>query len=108
MGAMGLFRRKSTTPPQPPGPSPFIAEVLQRIDEGYGGFDAISPFAVGGPGMEVTIHIAGTPDPDREPFLLGTGIIRTAKVFATHTEVYDGDTLIARFDDLSTANVFGN
>lgn len=106
---MGIFRRRSAEPTQPPGLTPFIAEILHRVGEEYGGFDAAGPLApdAGGPGMEVTIHIAGEPAPGRESFLHGTGIIRTARVFADHTEVYDGDQLIARFDDLTTADVFG-
>ena len=106
---MGLFRRKTdTSSPVPAGPTRFVAEVLARIGEQYGGFDTIAPLApgAGGPGMEVTIHIAGEPDPAREPSLRGTGIIRTARVFVDHTEVYDGDRLLARVDDLTTADVF--
>ncbi len=106
---MRLFGRKPVDPEPVPGPTPFIQEVLTRIGERYGGFDTIAPLppGAGGPGMEVTIHLAGTPDPSREPFLHGTGITRTARVFADHTELYDGDRLIARFDDLTTADVFG-
>lgn len=106
---MGIFRRRAAEPAQPAGPTRFIAEVRSRVGEQYGGVDTINPLppATGGPGMEVTIHIVGEPDPGRESFLLGTGIIRTARVFADHTEVYDGDRLIARFDDLTTADVFG-
>lgn len=106
---MGLFRRERTEPAPPPGPTPFIAEVLRRVGEEYGGFDAIGPLSpgAGGPGMEVVIHIAGSPDHAREPSLHGTGIIRHARVFADRTEVYDGDRLLARFDDLTTADVLG-
>lgn len=106
---MGLFRRKAAEPEPPPRPTPFIAEVLRRLGEEYGGFDTAAPLPPdrGGPGMEVMIHIAGDPDPAREPFMRGTGIVRAARVFADHTEVYDGDRLIARFDDLTTADVFG-
>lgn len=106
---MGLFRRKRTEPDPPQKPTPFVGQVLARIGEQYGGFDAAAPLppGAGGPGMEVTIHIAGTPDPARESFMHGTGIIRTARVFASHTDVYDGDRLIARIDDLTTADVFG-
>jgi len=106
---MSLFRRRPAEPAQPPCLTPFIAEILRRIGEQYGGFDAAGPLApdAGGPGMEVTIHIAGEPAPGREPFMHGTGIIRTARVFADHTEVYDAGRLIARFDDLTTADVFG-
>lgn len=106
---MGLFRPKSADPDARQGPTPFIAEVLQRIGEQYGGFDTLSPLPPdrGGPGMEVAIHIAGVPDPARESFLRGTGIVRTARVFADRTEVYDGDQPIARFDDLTSADVFG-
>lgn len=105
---MGIFRRRPATPAQPPGPTPFIAEVLHRIGEEYGGFNTIGPLPHGadGPGMEVTIHITGEPAPGREPFRQGTGILCTARVFADHTEVYDGERLIARFDDLTTADVF--
>ncbi|MFB8125085.1 hypothetical protein ACFVG1_29750 [Streptomyces bacillaris] len=106
---MGLFRRRAAEPDPPPGPTPFIAEVLRRIGEQYGGFDTAAPLAPdqGGPGMAIVIHIAGVPDPAREPFMHGTGIVRTARVFADRTEVSDGDRLIARFDDLTTADVFG-
>lgn len=106
---MGWFRRKAAEPDPPPVPTPFVAEVLRRIGEEYGGFDAISPLSPdqGGPGMEVTIHIAGETDPSREPFLHGTGIIRTVRVFTDHAAVYTGDRLISRFDDLTTADVFG-
>ena len=106
---MGIFRRKRTEPEAPLGPTPFIAEVLRRIGEHYGGCDPISPLPPeqGGPGMEVAIHIAGIPDASRHEFMQGTGIMRVARVFADHTEVYDGDELIARFDDLTTADVFG-
>lgn len=106
---MGLFRRKHTEPEPPLGPTPFIAEVLTRIGEEYGGFDAMGPLlsGAGGPGMEVAIHIAGEPDPAREPWMRGTGIIRTARVFADRTEVYDADRLLARFDDLTSADMFG-
>lgn len=105
MAVVRLFGRK----PAEPEPTPFVAEVLTRIGEQYGGFDSIGPLPsdVDGPGMEVVIHITGTPAPEREPFLQGTGIIRTARVFADHAEVYDADRLIARFDDLTTADVFG-
>ena len=106
---MGLFRRKAAEPARPPGPTPLVAEVLRRIGEEYGGFDTAAPLAPdrGGPGMEVVIHIGGTSDPSREPFLQGTGIVRTARVFADGTQMYDGDRLIARFDDLTIADVFG-
>lgn len=105
---MSIFRRERTDP-EPLGPTPFIAEVLRRIGEEYGGFDVAEPLPPdrGGPGVAVTIHIAGTPDPAREPFMLGTGIMRTAHALADRTEVYDGDLLIARFDDLTNADVFG-
>lgn len=104
---MRFFRRSSAQPDPTPQPSPFVAEVLRRIGEDYGGFDALAPLSAtaGGPGMEVAIHIAGTPDPDREPFLHGTGIIRTARVYPDRTEVYDGETLLARFEDLTTADL---
>lgn len=109
---MGFFRRKGHERDDrgaAVGPSPFVAEVLRRIGEDYGGFDAIGPLppGVGGPGMEVTIHVAGEPDPGRPDFLQGSGIIRTARVFAGHTEVHGAQGLIARFDDLTTADVFG-
>lgn len=106
---MGLFRRTRTEPEPPMGPTPFIAEVLTRIGEQYGGFDTIAPLPPGrdGPGMEVAIHIARDPAPAREPSMRGTGLIRTARAFADRTEVYDGDRLIARFDDLTSADVFG-
>ncbi|GAA3647844.1 hypothetical protein [Microbacterium marinilacus] len=106
---MGLFRRTPSEPEPPLGPTPFIAEVLTRIGEQYGGFDAIGPLppGTGGPGMEVVIHIAGEPDQVRAPSMRGTGIIRTARVFADRTEVYDGYRLLARFDDLTSADVFG-
>ncbi|MFE7335911.1 MULTISPECIES: hypothetical protein [Streptomyces] len=106
---MGIFRRRAAEPARNPGPTPFIAEVLRRIGEGYGGFDTAAPLAPGrgGAGMELVIHIAGAPLPEREPFLRGTGIVRTARVFGDRTEVYDGERLIARFDDLTTADVVG-
>ncbi|RGE19261.1 hypothetical protein D1J51_12065 [Leucobacter sp. wl10] len=106
---MGFFRRRAAEPDPPAGPTLFVAEVLQRIGEHYGGFDTIAPLApdAAGPGMEVTIHIAGRPDPIRTPSMHGTGIVRTARVFADRTEVYDGERLIARFDDLTTAHAFG-
>lgn len=105
---MGIFRRKSTEP-SAPEPTPFVAEILRRIGAEYGGFDAVAPLVPdkGGPGMELTIHIAGAPIPGREPLLHGTGIVRTVRSFAAHTEVYDGDRQIARYDDLTTADVFG-
>lgn len=106
---MGLLRRTRTEPEPPLGPTPFIAEVLTRIGEEYGGFDAIGPLppGAGGPGMEVVIHIAGKPDPARDPSMHGTGIVRTARAFADRTEVYDADRLLARFDDVTSADVFG-
>lgn len=107
---MGLFRRKAAEPDPSPGPTPFVAEVLRRIGEEYGGFDAAAPLTPdrGGPGMEVVIHVAGDLAAAQEPFLQGTGVVRTARVFADHSDVYDGDRLIARFDDLTTADVFGD
>lgn len=39
---MSLFRRR---PAEPPGPTPFIAGVLHRIGEDYGGFDAAGSLA---------------------------------------------------------------
>jgi len=107
---MRLFRPRAAEPDPTPGPTPFVAEVLHRIGEEYGGFDVAAPLSPdrGGPGMEVVIHLRGTSEPRREPFLRGTGIMRTARVFADRTEVYDGDRLIARFDDLTTADVFGD
>lgn len=106
---MGLFRRPSRTPADPVEPTPFIAAVLHRIGEEYGGYDTISPLSPqqGGPGMEIGIHIAAPGSGDRPASLLGTGVIRVARVFPDHTDVYDGDCLIARLDDLSTADVFG-
>lgn len=106
---MTWFRR--TRPESSTGltPTPFIAEVLRRIGEEYGGFDTISPIPPErhGPGMEVAFHIAGEPDPGRAEFSQGTGILRTARVFADHTEVYDDERLIARFEDLTTDHVVG-
>ncbi|QNG18030.1 hypothetical protein G4H71_03980 [Rhodococcus triatomae] len=106
---MNLFRRRAAEPTPRRDPTAFVAEILHRIGEQYGGFDAIAPFVpdAGGPGMEVTIHIAGPSDPERESLLQGTGIIRTVRVFADRSEVYDGARLIASFDDLTTADVFG-
>ncbi|KAB1652301.1 hypothetical protein F8O01_16875 [Pseudoclavibacter chungangensis] len=71
---MGIFRRKRIEP-EPFGPTPFIAEVLRRLGEEYGGFDVAEPLSPdrGGPGGAVTIHIAGDVDPAREPFMQGTG-----------------------------------
>ncbi|MGC4154895.1 MAG: hypothetical protein QM628_17890 [Propionicimonas sp.] len=106
---MGILRRRSIDPAPPPTPPPFVAEVLSRIGEEYGGFDTTAPLTSGGggAGIEVVMHIVGAALPSREPFLRGTGIVRTARVFADRTEVYDGDRLIARFDDLTTTDVFG-
>lgn len=122
---MKWFRRSRPESSSGLTPTPFIAEVLRRIGEEYGGFDTISsiPPAERGPGMEVVIHIAGEPDPGRPEFSHGTGILRTALVFADHTEVYKGDRLsarfgddiqvdegerlIARFEDLTTEHVVG-
>lgn len=99
---MGFFGRDGGEP------TPFVAEVLRRIGEEYGGFDAVGPLPpeAGGPGAEVTIHIAVQPDPRRVEFAAGTGIVRSARALADRTEVYDGETMIARFDDLTNADVF--
>lgn len=106
---MGLFRRRRAAPNTPLEPTPFIAEVLRRIGEDYGGFDTISDLSPerGGPGMEVVLHIAGEPEPGRPAFSYGTGILRTALVFADHTEVYEGERLIAVFDDLTGSHLVG-
>jgi hypothetical protein len=47
--------------------------------------DIVQSGAEDGPGMAVTIHTSGVPDHGREPVLRGSGIIRTARVFADHT-----------------------
>lgn len=39
--------------------------------------------------------------------MLGTGILRTARVTSPHTEVIAEETLLATFDDRTTANLFG-
>lgn len=107
---MGFFRRAKRTSEQPMQPTPFVAEVLQRIGEQYGGFDSISPLPPerGGPAMEFAIHIDGEPDPGRPEFAHGTGILRFARVFTDRTEVYDeNERLLARFDDLTKADAFG-
>ncbi|UFU07466.1 hypothetical protein [Ruania halotolerans] len=72
-------------------------------------FDAITPLApgAGGPGMEVVIHVAGPAAPGRSEHMRGTGIVRIARVSKERTEVFADDRLIATFDDLTTADVFG-
>lgn len=89
-------------------PSAFVADICRRLGEEYGGFDTAAPLpqGPGGPGAEVVIHVAGSSDPDRPPFLQGTGITRTARAYADRTEVFDGDVLLAVYDDLTVANVF--
>ncbi|MFI1465132.1 hypothetical protein [Nocardia carnea] len=104
---MALFRRRRQT--GRPQPSAFVAEVCHRLGEEYGGFDTVTPLppGSGGPGAEVVIHIAGACVPDRPASLQGTGIVRIGRAYADRTEVFDGDTLLAVYDDLTIADVFG-
>ncbi|RIQ14406.1 hypothetical protein [Jiangella rhizosphaerae] len=103
---MGFFRRREDDQPQP---SAFVADICHRLGEGYGGFDTVTPLppGSGGPGAEVVIHVVGSADPDRPPFLRGTGIVRTARAYPDRTEVFDGDALLAVYDDLTVTDVFG-
>ncbi len=87
-----------------------MAAVCERLGIAYAGFDAMAPLPPGeGPGSLVTIHVDdGSAPPERPadvPFA-GTGIIRTARVFADRTEDYDGETLVATYADLTTADLF--
>lgn len=96
--------------PSTPPPSPFVATLCQRLGVDYGGWDTMSPLPPdqGGPGSLVTVHIDdGSTPPAREGHLQGTGIVRTARVYPDRTEVYDGDTLLARYDDLTVMQMFG-
>lgn len=102
---MGIFRGRKDHLAQP---SAFVAEICDRLGEQYGGFDTVNPRPSGssGPGVEVAIHVDGERDPDRPPFLQGTGVVRTARAYPDRTEVFDGDTLLAVYDDLTVADVF--
>lgn len=98
---MALFEGENNQADGVIAPTPFIAEVLRRIGEQYGGWDVLVLLSAGsgGPGMELTIHIDGVPAPGRAEFMHGTGIIRTVRVFGDHAEVFDEGRMIAHFDD---------
>ncbi|WP_454300813.1 hypothetical protein [Salana multivorans] len=49
----------------------------------------------------------GTPI-EREPFLKGTGVTREARAYANPVEVWDGQTLLATYDDLTVGDVFAS
>lgn len=94
-------------------PRPFVATLCERLGVRYGGWDAIAPLPTGvpGPGSLLVFHIEDGPLPRRDRLAevprSGTGILRQARVFTDHTEVFDGERLLARYDDLTQAHLFG-
>lgn len=103
---MRLFGKKPRGSEPMGSNSPLVNTLCSRLGVTYGGFDAIAPVLGAEQGMSITFHIDdGTPI-NREPFLQGTGIVREARAYVDRVEVWDGDTLIATYDDLSTADVF--
>lgn len=110
-GGVGLFSRKSRRPDEPGdvGPTPFVATLCERLGVAYGGWDALGPLppGAGGPGMQLVFHVDDGTPPRATHEGHGTGITREARVFADRTEVWDDGTLVARWDDLTTADVFG-
>ena len=89
-------------------PTPFVALLCDRLGVDYGGWDTLAPLSpsAGEPGIAVTFHIDDGTTTPREIPLRGTGIVREARAFSDRTEVYDGGTLLARYDDLTSADAF--
>lgn len=87
--------------------SPLVNTLCARLGVAYGGWDTMSPLPAGvGRGTQLVFHIDDGSGARAEPPQHGTGIVRQAHVFADRTEVYDGETLLARFDDLTAVNLF--
>ena len=88
-------------------PTPFIATLCQRLDVDYGGWETISPLPqdTGEMALLLSFHVDDGRVPLQRRSRRGTGRIRDARVFADHTEIYLADRLLARFDDLTLADV---
>lgn len=108
---MALFRKKKNDDNDDGGTgssSPLVTTLCARLGVRYGGWDTIAPLLGPEQGMSIVFHIDdGTPI-EREPFLKGTGVTREARAYRNRVEVWDGEALLATYDDLSVADVFAS